>query len=180
MLQFYNSTFKSKLLFVFILYIGFLNVDADKIRKASWNISRSLSVFDQIEESGTIGVDKWREQQLVEARNAISINPPFGIGLGNFKEISTHEIHNTFYSLLIENGFLGLFAFLALILAVLFQAFVYNHMLRYRILIFTFILLLMAASYSALIIRERWIWVFIIFVALLKNKKSLQKNEIQS
>ena len=112
--SFFTQSIRKKLAFIGLLIIVGWQASKLDLANMNWNIVRALSFLEMYEKKG-VGVDEWREKQYSEAVDHFYESPIYGLGIGNYGQVTSHEVHNTFISLLVETGLFGLLAYFVLL-----------------------------------------------------------------
>jgi O-antigen ligase len=180
LLIFFKKGNKPKIILVLVLIFGasYLQSFFEK-GDIDWNIQRSLSFYEVFTSKDKISVDDWREEHNTLALNHFKEHPIIGVGIGNYQKIDGHEVHNSYISLLTESGFLGLMFYLFIIIYFTYLYLKYNKNVL-EILYYIFLIsLFLGASYSGLLLRERWIWMMfscILSFSLYKSSNAVTAN----
>jgi O-antigen ligase len=154
---------KSNILLVTaILAFLFLGWIINFINTTAWEFQRSLSVFELLGEGNII--DDFRVNQIKLAKQLFKSSPIFGVGLGNFSEYDSFEMHNTYYSLLAETGLFGFSMYLVFMLNLFLLGNRAKMNLANKIFFFALFIAIIAGNYSAQIMSERWFWVLFSFI----------------
>jgi len=133
-------------------------------------INRALSIFEQIDKGENIGE--------IEGGTGISINeavvlfrkyPIFGVGIGNKVAHSRIrvEIHNTYLKFLAETGIIGFIGFLLIFTLPLITILGCHTDLLNKFIILIFYLIFAAMNYPHMLLRQRWVWFFMVMVFII-------------
>ncbi len=150
-----------KELLIIIIIIGLLFIFKNK-----HIFIRPLEVFKYIK-SGEY-IDPIRVEMFTQAIKAFKHNPVTGTGLGNFRTVwHINEIHNVFLAILAETGLIGFIPFCILFIWMLIT--IVFKLARQIFRKIDYIMVFLGSfiySYQHYVLRERWIWVFLIYLVL--------------
>lgn len=141
-----------------IVLVLFFGVLVPRIQYRFWNTDRALSGIAMVAQ-GQFG-DEFRQIQFDLAKKEFLRRPLAGIGLGAYRHIASdrYEVHNSFLSLLVENGIVGFAGLLFFLGALAYLALRCGRVrMRHEILV----VLLCVCGYMLAhhVLRERWLWV---------------------
>lgn len=176
LVSFFQSSLKVKMRYVVVAAIVISQIARLNLLELNWNIQRALSFMAVYEERG-LSVDEWRLNQFEEAMHHFYDSPIVGLGIGNYVKLTPHEIHNTYLSLLVETGILGFASYALLLLLMLFIAINHSNNRTVKLYILFFFLIFLSANYSALIVRERWVWIALFLMTTLRDTLIKPKSE---
>ncbi len=176
LVSFFKSSLKVKFRYLILSAIVISQIASLNLLELNWNIQRALSFMTVYEERG-LSVDEWRLNQFEEAMHHFYDSPLVGLGIGNYVRITPHEIHNTYLSLLVETGVLGFASYALLLLLMFFIAIKHSNNKTVTLYIIYFFLIFLSANYSALIVRERWVWIVLFLMTTLRGTLLPPKSE---
>jgi O-antigen ligase len=176
LVSFFQSSLKVKLRYIVLAVLVVSQIARLNLLELNWNIQRALSFMAVYEERG-LSVDEWRLNQFEEAMHYFYESPIVGLGIGNYVKLTPHEIHNTYLSLLVETGILGFTSYALLLLLMLGIALKHSNNRTVTLYIIFFFLIFLSANYSALIVRERWVWIALFLMTTLRDTPISRKLE---
>ena len=156
-----------------------------KLKQSGGQVNRALSIFESLEDKGLEGVEVKGASGLSmdEAIRIFFENPIFGVGLANkplHSNIGT-EIHNTYLKTLAEAGIIGFFGF-SLIFGLPMIAIVFSRTSLSNMLFFLIFYMLFAAlNWPYMLLRQRWVWLFMIvcfIIARLDDQGKFEKSKL--
>lgn len=157
------------ILFLVILLIlsGLFSVMFYKTEHPSLLFKRAINVYNNIKACSFTKGDV-REENFNDAIKAFLTRPINGVGLGNiWKNYSKWEIHSSYLSILSEAGIIGFVPFIILLGYILYFIIRYNRKLEYFVVYFSVLLYSMQHH----ILRERWTWLFFIYLLIYMHFK---------
>ena len=145
-------------------------------------VERAIRIFETIESQGTdlIGAKSATGVSMSEGIDLYLRFPIFGTGLGNRKVYSDKkfEIHNTYLKIAANTGTVGLIGFLFIFFLPL-VSFISakNTSLKLKIVMLLFYGLFMAINYPHMLLRQRWVWFFMVMCYVISKIDSNGEDE---
>jgi O-antigen ligase len=156
---------------VVIILISGLPLALEFLRTNGGQISRAISIFEAIGEQGVDGIMVKEDsgQTMNEAIILFYNNPLLGVGLANKPMHSpiVTEIHNTYLKTLAEAGSVGFIGFAAIFFLPLIAFLFSRASLVNKLFFIVFYILWAAMNWPAMLLRQRWVWLFMVILFLI-------------
>lgn len=155
---------------VFLLLVSMISPALNFVKTQGGQVNRALSIFAILEASegaGLEGSDTGKSHS--EAINLFITHPIFGVGMANkpmHSSVAT-EIHNTYYKFLAETGIVGFLGFLTIFFLPLVAMLFSRSDLLVKVSFVGFYLLWAAMNYPHMLLRQRWVWFFMVIMFLI-------------